>query len=411
MPRRGPAPRLGRLSPRPDRPLTATATTTQHPRLRLLTAVRLVMNGAFRFLYPFLPVVARDLGVSPARAGLLVAAVAAGGVAAPVTRRLITGGHERVRGLALGATAVMSIGTMVAALATGLPLALLGLLALGAGKPLVDVATISYVADRTTFDRRARATSVMELTWAGALIVIAPLAGLLAARTSWRVPLLLLGAVSALSAVAMRRWLDADGDRPARRAARPPRWTAPERWLLLTAALVFAVLEATFAVFGLWLEADFGVGIEGLGVFAAVTAAGELVGSATVLVVADRVGKHRTAWAGLGLASLGLASLLLAPNIGLAVAAMAVGLCGSEMAIVSVVPLGSEVQPASRSRFLAAMMSAASVTRAVVAAGGAALFAMAGIGANVAISILAALIAATLLRHVLRLDPRLRSGV
>ena len=93
------------------------------------------------------------------------------------------------------------------------------------------------------------------------------------------------------------------------------------------------------------------------------------------------------------------------------VAAMAVGLCGSEMAIVSVVPLGSEVQPASRSRFLAAMMSAASVTRAVVAAGGAALFAMAGIGANVAISILAALIAATLLRHVLRLDPRLRSGV
>ena len=276
---------------------------------------------------------------------------------------------------------------------------------------LVDVATISYVADRTTFDRRARATSVMELTWAGALIVIAPLAGLLAARTSWRVPLLLLGAVSALSAVAMRRWLDADGDRPARRAARPPRWTAPERWLLLTAALVFAVLEATFAVFGLWLEADFGVGIEGLGVFAAVTAAGELVGSATVLVVADRVGKHRTAWAGLGLASLGLASLLLAPNIGLAVAAMAVGLCGSEMAIVSVVPLGSEVQPASRSRFLAAMMSAASVTRAVVAAGGAALFAMAGIGANVAISILAALIAATLLRHVLRLDPRLRSGV
>lgn len=388
---------------------TSTPTVpSAHPRVGMLSVIRLVMNGAFRYLYPFLPVVARDLGVSPARAGLLVAAVAAGGIAAPVTRRLLTRGHEHIRRLAIGATVVMSAGTILAAAASGLPLALLGLLALGVGKPLVDVATISYVADRTTFDRRARATSMMELTWAGALIVIMPLAGLLAARTSWRLPLLLLGLASAVSALAMRRWLDQDTAQATRRAARPPRWTRPERWLLVTAAFVFGVLEATFAVFGLWLEADFGVGIEGLGVFAAVTAAGELVGSATVLAVGDRLGKHRTAWAGLGLASLGLGSLLWAPSLGLAVAAMAVGLCGSEMAIVSVVPLGSEVQPASRSRFLAGMMSAASVTRAAVAAGGAAIFAVAGIGANVAISITAAAVAAALLWHVVRLDPRLK---
>lgn len=382
--------------------------TSSPPRLGLLTAVRLVMNGAFRFLYPFLPVVARDLGVSPGRAGLLVAAVAAGGIAAPVTRRAITGGHEHVRRLALGATVVMSLGTVVAALAGGLPLAIVGLLALGTGKPLVDVATIAYVSDRTSFGRRARATSIMELTWAGALIVIAPLAGLLAARTSWRVPLLVLGLLSAASAPVMGRWLDRDGTRTTGRATRPPAWTRAEKWLLLTAALVFAVLEATFAVFGLWLEADFGVGIEGLGAFAAVTATGELVGSSTVLALGDRLGKHRTAWAGLGLASAGLGSLLLAPNLGLAVTAMAIGLCGSEMAIVSVLPLGSEVQPASRSRFLAAMMSAASVTRATVAAGGAALFALAGIGANVAVSVVAAAVAAGLLWHVLRIDPRLR---
>jgi DHA1 family inner membrane transport protein len=387
-------------------PHTTTAATT--PRLGLLTVVRLVMNGAFRFLYPFLPVVARDLGVSPARAGLLVAAVAAGGVAAPLTRRAITGGHERVRRLAVGAAVVMATGTIVAAAATGLPVALLGLLALGAGKPLVDVATIAYVSERTSFDRRARATSIMELTWAGALVVIAPLAGVLAARTSWRVPLLLLGIASAAGALAMQRWLDADGSTRQRRAPRPPRWTPVERWLVVTAALVFAVLEATFSVFGLWLEADFGVGIEGLGAFAAITATGELVGSTTVLLAGDRWGAHRTAWAGLALASLGLTLMLGAPSLFLAVGAMAVGLCGSEMAIVSVLPLGSEVQPDSRSRFLAAMMSGASLTRALVAAGGAAVFAAAGIGANVAISVTAAAIAAGMLWHVLRVEPRLR---
>lgn len=390
------------------RQTVSSPAATTAPRLGLLTAVRLVMNGAFRFVYPFLPVVARDLGVSPARAGLLVAAVAAGGVAAPLTRRAITGGHEHVRRLAVGSAVVMSIGTVVAATATGVPLAIVGLLALGAGKPLVDVATIAYVSDRTSFDRRARATSMMELTWAGALVIIAPLAGLLAARTSWRLPLLLLGIAAAGSALLMRRFLDADVDVAERRAPRPPRWTPVERWLLLTAALVFTVLEATFAVFGLWLEADFGVGIEGLGVFAAVAATGELVGSATVLAIGDRWGKHRTTWLGLALASAGLTVMLLAPGLGFAVAAMAVGLCGSEMAIVSVLPLGSEVQPASRSRFLAAMMSAASVTRAAVAAGGAAVFAAFGIGANVAISVTAAVIAATLLWHVLRMEPRLR---
>ena len=366
------------------------------------------MNGAFRFLYPFLPVVARDLGVSPAQAGLLVAAVAAGGIIAPLTRRAITGGHEHVRRLAVISAVVMSVGTLVAATASGVPLALVGLLALGAGKPLVDVATIAYVSERTTFDRRARATSIMELTWAGALVVIAPLAGLLAARTSWRVPLVLLGVGAAISALAMQRWLADDHPSLERRAPRPPRWTPVEKWLLLTSALVFAVLEATFSVFGLWLEADFGIGIEGLGAFAAITSMGELAGSGTVLLVGDRWGKHRTTWLGLGLASTGLSLMLLAPNLGLAVAAMALGLCGSEMAIVSVLPLGSEVQPASRSRFLAAMMSGASLTRALVAAGGAAIFDAVGIGANVAVSVTAAAIAASLLWHVLRLEPRLR---
>lgn len=387
--------------------MTSTVDTA-HPRIALLTAVRLVMNGAFRFLYPFLPVVARDLGVSPARAGLLVAAVAAGGIAAPLTRRAITGGHEHIRRLAVGSAVVMSLGTVVAATASGVPLALVGLLALGAGKPLVDVATIAYVSERTTFDRRARATSIMELTWAGALVVIAPLAGLLAARTSWRLPLLLLGVAAAGSALVMRRWLAEDHPELERRAPRPPRWTRAEKWLLLTSAMVFAVLEATFSVFGLWLESDFGVGIEGLGAFAAVSATGELAGSGTVLVVGDRWGKHRTTWLGLAIASVGLSLMLLAPNLGLAVAAMAIGLCGSEMAIVSVLPLGSEVQPASRSRFLAGMMSGASLTRALVAAGGAALFDAAGIGANVAVSVTAAAIAATLLWQVLRIDPRLR---
>lgn len=395
------------------RSLASTVTTAPaatSPRVALFTGVRLVTNGAFRFLYPFLPVVAADLGVSPARAGLLVSCIALGGIAAPLGRRALTGGHERIRRLAVAATLVTSLGTLVAATSTGLPLVVLGLLALGAGKPLLDVASIAYVSQRTTYEQRARATSLMELTWAGALIVIAPVAGLVAAHTSWRVPLGALAVAAALGAVALLRRLDPDEDHPVGRAARPPRWTAAEGWLLLVAASTFAVLEATFAVFGLWLEADFGVGIEGLGALAAVTAAGELLGSGTVVAVGDRWGKHRTTWLGLSIAAVGLTVLLVAPTLPMAIGAMALALVGSEMALVSVLSLGSEVQPASRSRFLAGLVSAASVTRAVVAAAGAALFAAAGIGANVAVSMGAALVGAVALGHVLRLEPRLRGG-
>lgn len=380
---------------------------TPAPRLGLLTAIRLAANGAFRFLYPFLPVVARDLGVPQARAGLLVSAVALGGVAAPIVRRWLTGGHERARHLLVTSAALMAVGALVAAGAPGLVIAVVGFGILGIGKPLLDVATIAYVADRVPYARRARATGVMELTWAGALILIAPVAGVIAGATRWQVPFVGLGFAVALLAVAAHRVLDPDarpavGDLPARIPLAPG-----ARGFLLVVALVFAALEATFSVFGLWLEDVFDARIEQLGALAAVSSLGELAGSTAVLFAADRIGKARATRIGLAVCAVGFATLPFAGSLPLAIAGLALGLLGSETAIVATIPMASEVQPQARSRFLALMVGTAGLTRAVIGGIGPAVYAAVGIVGNVAMSIVVAAAAAVALRAAVRRSPHL----
>lgn len=407
---------------------------TSSPRLGLLSGLRLAGNGAFRFLYPFLPVVAAELAIPDALSGVLVGSIAVGGMLSPLLRRRLVGDHERPRRLLVTASLVVALGTLAVALAPVAAPAVVALLVLGAGKPLLDTAAISYVSARTAFAGRARATSIMELTWAGGLLVVAPVAGVVAEATSWRVPLGTLAVVIAGLALVAGRSLDADGDgsdeadRGPRlagdtAAASPP---AGRRGLplggvrralaaisdtgrdyLFVVAFGFAALEATFSVFGLWLDRVHGVPLEQLGGFAALVSLGELAGASLVTMVADRVGKARTLWAGLAICAVGLGALALTSTLGFGVAALAVGLVGSETAIVAAIAIASEVEPGGRSRYLAVMFAVTSFTRAVVGGIGPAVFATVGIRGNAALSVTAALVAALMLRRAVHRTPRL----
>lgn len=390
------------------------------PRLGLLSGIRLAGNGAFRFLYPFLPVVAAELAIPDAWAGVLVGALAVGGMASPVVRGWLVGAAEQPRRLLVLAALVVAVGTFGVAAAPVAVVAVVALLVMGAGKPLLDTAAISYVSARTTFASRARATSTMELTWAGSLIVIAPLAGIVAATTSWRVALALIAvAIVGLAAVARVR-LDPDDepgrtDTPVAGTRRPRRGLratfasldTTARDYLLVVAFAFGALEATFSVFGLWLDRVHGVPLAQLGGFAAVVAVGELVGAGLVTVAADRIGKARTLMIGLGVCAAGLAVLAWTSTLSFGVGALAIGLVGSETAIVAAIAIASEVQPEARSRYLALMFAITSFTRAVVGGIGPAVFAAVGIAGNVALSVAAAGIAALMLRRAVAHTPEL----
>jgi len=155
-------------APTPDKtqaPLTGA--------LVFLAGARLVLNTGYRFVYPFLPVIARGLGIPFTQAGLLVSARWVTGLATPAAVRFLGRSERRHRLLAAGLT-LFATGAAVTAATGVFAGALIGFIFLGLGKPVFDVAAQAYLSDRTPYRMRARYLGVIELTWASSLLVGAP---------------------------------------------------------------------------------------------------------------------------------------------------------------------------------------------------------------------------------------------
>lgn len=350
------------------------------PALSYLSAVRLLLNSTERFAYPFLPTIARGLGIDLAQAGLLLSARAVGGFSAPLT--VATAGRDRHhRRLVVAALGLFAAGVLVVAVPARFRFAVVGFAILGAARPAFDAAAQAYLAERTPYRRRGRVLGVLELTYAGGLLVGAPVAGWLIARGDWRTPFLAAFAAAVLAAAVAVPLLErvAADEGHGRERLRVDRRSGA---LLLILSLFAAGAELTQVVFGAWLELDFGLTLLALGGAATVLGAAELVGELIPLAVADRVGKRRTVVAGLVISSTAFALLPATSSLGPGLAALAVALLGFEVAIVAAIPIVSEVQPQARSRFLALGGVAMFGGRAVAAGVGPWLFTRTGIAGN-----------------------------
>ncbi len=360
--------------------------------IAFLTVTRLVVNTAHRFVFPFLPAVSRGLGISLAQGGLLMSARSVAFVATPAIVATAGRGERRVR-LGVWALGMMSVGALITA-ATGVYAgAFVGFILLGLGKPSFDAAAQSYVADRTPYERRARYMSILELTWAGGLLVGAPLAGWLIDGFGWEAPFWLVGVLFAITMLAAPALLEADiPQEPSERSRLSLDHT---RWaLLITAALFSFAAETTFIVFGAWLEGGFGLSLAALGLASTLIALAEMTGEGAVLAFADRVGKLRMVGWGLGASAIGYAALAPASSsLPLGLAALAATFVAFDITIVSTIPLASELAPGARSRYLALLMVALGIGRSIGDLVGPALFTWQGIPANALVSAVGAIAA------------------
>jgi predicted MFS family arabinose efflux permease len=128
---------------------------------------------------------------------------------------------------------------------------------------------------------------------------------------------------------------------------------------------VVAGNEVVNLVFGVWMEDTFAVKITALGAASAVIGISELGGESLVGLLTDRLGKSRSIGAGLLLNSL---SALMLPILGRNIPGALVGLflfyLTFEFALVSTIPLMTEVLPSTRATLMAVYGSSVSLGRA-----------------------------------------------
>jgi predicted MFS family arabinose efflux permease len=354
----------------------------KHIRIQILffVAVKAVLNTFYRMIYPFLPVIARGLGVDLRAMSLALSVRAASGalgpLAAPFSDR-----KGRAFGMTLG-VGLFTAGAAAAFFGSGFPLFVLALVITTIGKYVFDPAMQAHLGDVVPFARRGRALAITEWGWSSAFILGVPAAGFLMVRFGWRSPFLVLAALGLAAIAVLRIYFSRSPvsrtalSEAGRRGAADGFAGHFEKYGIVfrsaAARIALAVIfvgsmanETVNVVFGVWLEDSFGLKIAALGAASAVIGLSELGGETLVAGTIDRLGKMRSLFLSFG--ANAVVSLLL-PLGGRSTATALLGLFAFyltfEAAAVSVIPLMSEILPEARATLLAFYTAAFSLGRA-----------------------------------------------
>lgn len=381
------------------------ATVTQRSlrmAVAILTFLKLVLNAGWRFVYPFLPALGRGLGVDLGQMGVLLSVRWGVGFAAPLgvmaaersrsSRRLLVAG---LIFFGMGATVTAVSGVFVGAI--------VGFAFMGIAKPLFDVGAATYVSERVPYSRRARSLGILELSWAGGFLIGAPLAGWLIDRWGWEMPFWVFG-MFALAALGLVLGLLDPSDHEHADGVDAPRHARPSIAPFLASVVIAGfTLELIFVVMGAWLESSFGLSLFALAGVGALLGVAELGGEGLMVAFTDRIGKRNSFAAGLLATAVSLVALAFWNNVlAAALVALFFAIVSLELAVISGLPIASELRPSRRARFLAWTLVAAGAGRIAADLVGPAIFDRAGMTAVSAIAAASAVAGALVLLTLVR---------
>lgn len=337
--------------------------------LPLFTTARLVITTAFRMVYPLLPAFRDGLGVSLESISRALAGRSLAAALGPFVASLADS-RGRKTGMLVG-LALFVTGAATVVFWPTFPGFVLALILSGLGKYAFDPAMQAYIGDRVPYQRRGFTLTLTELAWSGSFVFGIPFVGWLIARNDWLAPFplfILLGLVFILLFTLLL-----PKDEPEQAAARSNFATNLKTVFASQAALLgltftlfsSAANESINLVFGVWMEASFGLQLTALGFAAAVIGIAEIGGEGLVAAFADRWGKRRAVLIGLALNSL---AALLMPVLGVTLYGAVFGLfllyITFEFAFVSSIPLMTEILPTARATLMALNITSASLGRA-----------------------------------------------
>ena len=339
-----------------------------------VTTARLCVNALFRYVGPFLAVVADGLDVSVAELGVALTVAQVGGFASPAIGRLVD--HlPRRRSIALG-LAGCAVGGLVVAVCNGIIWFTVGLTTIGTFNIVLVVGTGAWIADHVPFAQRSRVVGLNEMSWALGLLVGVSAMGLVTAATSWRWAYATAAfAAGVVLVVVLTRLDDAHVDPGTAPPAAPTSGAAPSIWSRVPSSGWLAIIgvvglmaasESLFVTFGPWLQNEFGVGDTVLAATTFALGAVELSASGLSMTRTDRWGKERSVIGG-GSVMIAAALLFLTVNQwavpGMMLIVVFIG--AFEFSIVSLIPIGGELVPGLPGRGLGLLMAAATVGRAI----------------------------------------------
>lgn len=370
------------------------------PRLlAIIMSARLVVDTAAQIFNPFLGVIAAGMGLSAVQLGRLVGLRSFMGLLAPVAG--VMGDRRGYRLVLRVALLLTAAGLVVVGVSNSLPVAVLGMVLLGAGMSSFVPTLQAYLSGRLPYAQRARAMGIVEYAWALTGIVSLPLMGLLIEATSWRAPFFLLAAGCVAMSFVFAALPSARAGRgpQAQPAARPRRslrqWgaaaarfvdlspNARSAWATIAAgSLVFFAAVQVMITHGYWLGSRYGLSPAQLGTVALVFGLFDLAASVLVSIFTDSFGKKRSVVLGGLVALAGYAALpWLDRGVVWAVLGLAVARFGFEFAVVANLPLLSEQLPAQRGKLMSLAAAISLVSNTVAGFTGPWLFTQYGVGA------------------------------
>lgn len=379
--------------------MTSSAKPPQTPHLLVqlsaLTVARLFLNTGLRMVYPFLPAIARGVGVELTAVYRLVTLRNFAGLLSPLFGPLI----ERYgrKPLMIAAILLFAAGSLIVVIwpaywSLGVTLVLIGI-----AKVIFDPAMQSYIGDLVPYSRRGRALAVTELAWSGALLLGAPLIGLAIQVGGWQSPFLWLGMLAAASAVLLWRAIPRIRASTLASALAPASAAAPRlltlgdtartvrRHPVIWAAAFYALLatsanEIFFIVYGDWMEGSFGLALGALGLASAVIGGSEIVGEISAGLLVDHFGKRQVI---ITTGLLNALAYLAIPFTGVSLVSALVSLAllfwFFEVTLVGGVPLLTELVPTARSVVMSVVLAAAALGRGVGSLVGPIVFQRAGL--------------------------------
>lgn len=286
----------------------------------------------------------------------------------------------------LAMTALMGIALYFVA---SLWMAVIVMTLMGFGTILFVPAQQAFFGDNVPYAQRGRVMALAEISWSLSAIVGLPLVGILVQTQGWRVGYVAIGFFAILAIATIWFALPLEN----RNAHHASRAIAGSFLEALRAPMALAILTTTFLlaaanenmniVFGAWMHTRFDLDAVALGFVASAIGGAELVGELTSAAFVDRVGKWRMVGGNLALSVL---AYVLLPFIGTnaiyATGGLVITFFLFEVAVVSALPLISEIAPNVRATLLSLSVAGFSLGRATGSFVGPAVFANFGFTAT-----------------------------